>query len=73
MENDFNKFVRNVNAIPTDICNIIIEKTLPPCEKKERYIKETGSHITHNVGDITVKCEYGDMDIKKILADLIRE
>ena len=66
MESDFSRFQNLV-----DIQNIAIPEQLTPEEKKREYLRQTGSSTMHKVGEITVKCVYGDMTLEKMLADII--
>lgn len=66
MESDFSRF-KNLK----DLCEVEISQELTPTEKKDSYLHQVGSSTTHRVGDVEVECVYGDMDINKMLADLI--
>ncbi len=66
MEGDFSRFKKL-----KDICEVEISQELTPAEKKAAYLKQVGSSTTHQVGDVEVECVYGDMDISKMLADLV--
>ena len=68
MTSDFSDFT---GIEPKDITKISINAKLPSSEKKARYTQETGSNVFHKVGETQVKCNFGDMDIEKILEDLI--
>ena len=61
------------NNRPDGLCdleNVKIPKALTPDEKKKEYLRQTGSSTMHKVGDITVTCSYGDMDLDKMLDDI---
>ncbi len=66
MESDFSRFKKL-----KDICEVEISQELTPAEKKEAYLHQVGSSVAHRVGDVEVECVYGDMDIHKMLADLV--
>lgn len=66
MESDFSRFQKL-----RDICEVEISQELTPTEKKAAYLHQVGSSTTHRVGDVEVECVYGDMDIHKMLADLV--
>lgn len=44
-----------------------------PAEKKKEYVGKVGSSTKHKVGTIEVECVYGDMQLTKMLADMICE
>ena len=61
------------NNRPDGLCdleNVNIPKGLTSDEKKKEYLRQTGSSTMHKVGDITVTCSYGDMDLDKMLDDI---
>ena len=61
------------NNRPDELCdleNVKIPKELTPDEKKKEYLRQTGSSTMHKVGDITVTCSYGGMDLNKMLDDI---
>jgi hypothetical protein len=65
--------VTSDNNRPDELCdleNVNIPKELTPDEKKKEYLRQTGSSTMHKVGDITVTCSYGDMDLDKMLDDI---
>lgn len=66
MESDFSRFKKL-----KDICEVEISQELTPAEKKASYLQQVGSSTTHQVGDVEVECVYGNMDINKMLADLV--
>ena len=68
MESDFSR-VRSLK----DICEVEISQELSPAEKKKEYIRQVGTSTAHMVGEIEVECVYGDMELEKMLADLICE
>lgn len=63
MESDFSRF--------SDIREMEISETMTPVEKKKDFIRKNGSDSMHKVGDIKVTCFYGDMNLEKMLADMI--
>jgi hypothetical protein len=69
-DNDFTKG-NETKINPKDISKIEINRELPPHEKKAEYLRQTGSKTVHKVGDVTVKCNFGDMPIEKMFSDLI--
>lgn len=66
MESDFSRFKKL-----KDICEVEISQELTPTEKKAAYLQQVESSTTHQVGDVEVECVYGNMDINKMLADLV--
>ncbi len=68
MESDFSRF-RKLK----DICEVEISQELSPAEKKKEYIRQTGSSTAHMVGNVEVECVYGNMELEKMLTDLICE
>ena len=68
MESDFSR-VRSLK----DICEVEISQELCPAEKKKEYMGQVGTSTAHMVGEIEVECVYGDMELEKMLADLICE
>lgn len=66
MESDFSRFKKL-----KDICEVEISQELTPTEKKAAYLQQVGSSTKHQVGDVEVECVYGNMDINKMLADLV--
>ena len=68
MESDFS-CVRSLK----DICEVEISQELSPTEKKKEYMRQVGTSAAHMVGEIEVECVYGDMELEKMLADLICE
>ena len=66
MESDFSRFSKL-----KDIRDVEILQELSPAEKKKEYIRQTGSSTAHRVGNVEVECAYGNMNLEKILADLI--
>ena len=66
MESDFSRIKKL-----KDICEVEISQELTPTEKKAACLQQVGSSTTHRVGDVEVECVYGDMDINKMLADLV--
>lgn len=66
MESDFGRFQKL-----KDICEVEISQELTPAEKKAAYLQQVGSSTTHLVGDVEVECVYGNMNLNKMLADLI--
>jgi hypothetical protein len=69
MESDFGEF--KGSRIPKDICDIEISKELSIAERQEQFLEQTGSSTVHMVGDGTVKCTYGEMNLRKMVADLV--
>lgn len=66
MESDFSRFKKL-----KDICEVEISQELTPTEKKAAYLQQVGSSTKHQVDDVEVECIYGNMDINKMLADLV--
>lgn len=66
MESDFSQLQKL-----KDICEVEISQELTPTEKKAAYLQQVGSSTAHQVGDVEVECVYGNMDINKMLTDLV--
>jgi hypothetical protein len=70
MESDFGEF-KGSRIIPQNICDIEISSELSIAERQEQFLQKTGSSTVHKVGDGTVKCTYGEMNLRKMVADLV--
>lgn len=66
MESDFRRFQNLKN-----LCEVEISQELTPAEKKAACLHQVGNSTAHRVGNVEVECVYGDMDIQKMLADLV--
>ena len=54
-----------------DVRSVAIDPDLTPQEKKQQFLAQIGDSDHFMVGDIEVQCQYGSMDIQKILTDMI--
>lgn len=56
-----------------DLHEVMISEELSPEERKQEFLRQTGSSQVHKVGNVTVECVYGSMSIEKMLSDLINK
>jgi hypothetical protein len=56
-----------------DVREIDIDLTENPERRQADFLEKNGSKNVYRVGDVTVKCTFGDMDLGEMLDDLIGE